>query len=116
MRSHVSSSIGGASHVPLLSTRTSMHPTLEPRPAIALVDLEGFGMLLFLSGIFLSAGEPVRPALLLETESDEHGAGRDQASKHLIFPQPAEAKCARASVLRGATSSSVWWLQKCVDT
>jgi len=43
--------------VPLLSTRTSMHPTLEPRPAIALVDLEGLGMFLLLSGIFLAAGE-----------------------------------------------------------
>ena len=76
-----------------------MHPTLEPRPAIALVDLEGFGMLLFLSGIFLSAGEPVRPAL--DSESDELGAGRDQASKHLIFPQPAEAKCALSQCLKG---------------
>jgi hypothetical protein len=34
-----------------------MHPTLEPRPAIALVDLEGLGMFLLLSGIFLAAGE-----------------------------------------------------------
>ena len=34
-----------------------MHPTLEPRPAIALVDLEELGMFLLLSGIFLAAGE-----------------------------------------------------------
>ena len=34
-----------------------MHPTLEPRPAIALVDLEVLGMFLLLSGIFLAAGE-----------------------------------------------------------
>ena len=36
-------------------------------------------------------------------------------SKHLVFPQPAEALCALSHgkcPVGGATSASVWWLQK----
>ena len=37
------------------------------------------------------------------------------SSKHLVFPQPAEALCALSHgkcPVGGATSASVWWLQK----